>query len=194
MDETLKTALAVAQVFDKLKVRWFLGGSLASSLLGIPRATLDADIVADIHPELVAPFLKSLGDAWYADEHVIREAITSRSSFNLIHYDTAMKVDVFVHKRRLFEAGQFTRVKRTPVAEGSDIEVPVCSPEDIVVAKLEWFRLGRELSERQWADVIGVLRINAGRLDAQIMQVGAEELGVSDLLAKAVAESEETDG
>lgn len=189
MDETLQTALLVARVFDDLDVRWFLGGSLASSLRGIPRATLDADMVADIRLEQVTPFLNALGDAWYADEHAIREAIGNRSSFNLIHFDTAMKVDVFVPKRRRFETGQFTRAIRTAVAVGSEIEVPVCSAEDIVTVKLEWFRSGHELSERQWADIVGVLRVNAGHLDQELMRQSAVELGVADLLEKAISEA-----
>lgn len=189
MDETLRSALAAANAFDELGVRWFLGGSLASSLLGVPRATLDADIVADLRPEHVKPLLGLLGEGWYADEPAMREAIAGRSSFNLIHLDTAMKVDVFVPKHRLFDERQFTRTRSTPIAEGSDVEVQVCSAEDIVVAKLEWFRLGGELSERQWADVLGILRVNLGGLDLQIMEESAGELGVTDLLAKALKEA-----
>lgn len=189
MDETLATALEAARLLDDLGVRWFVGGSLASSLRGIPRATLDAAFVADMRLEHVKPFLAALGTAWYADERAIREAISRRSSFNLIHFDTAMKVDVFLPKRRRFEAGQFGRALRTPVVEGSEMLIPVCSAEDIVAAKLEWFRLGGEHSERQWSDILGVLRLNEGNLDLEIMRESAAELGVGDLLGRALAEA-----
>jgi len=189
MDENLTVTLAMAGILDTLGVRWFLGGSLASSVHGIPRATLDADIVADLRVPHVAPLLTALGEAWYVEEQSIRQAIECRSSFNLIHFGTAMKVDVFVPKLRRFEGGQFSRAKRTPIFEGSEIEIPVCSPEDIIVAKLEWYRAGGELSERQWGDILGVLRINAKCLDLDGTRASATELGVADLLAKALAEA-----
>lgn len=193
MDENLQAALRVADALDALGVRWFLGGSLASSAHGVPRATLDADIVADLQPQQVKLLLKAIGEGWYADEQAMRDAIANRSSFNLIHLDTAMKVDVFVPKHRKFDAEQFDRVQRTPVAEGSSIEVPVCAAEDIVVAKLEWFRMGHETSDRQWNDILGVLRLNAPTLDFALMQHHAMELGVLDLLTKALQEARISD-
>ena len=193
MDENLQAALRVADALDALGVRWFLGGSLASSAHGVPRATLDADIVADLQPQQVKLLLKAIGEGWYADEQAIRDAIANRSSFNLIHLDTAMKVDVFVPKHRKFDAEQFDRVQRTPVAEGSSIEVPVCAAEDIVVAKLEWFRMGHETSDRQWNDILGVLRLNTPTLDFALMQHHAMGLGVLDLLTKALQEARISD-
>lgn len=186
MDDTLKVALAAAGILDELGVRWFLGGSLASSVHGIPRATFDADIMADLRPQHVRPLLKSLGADWYADEATIMEAIQQRSSFNLIHFATAMKVDVFLPKLRRFDGGEFTRSRKMRVEEGSDIEASVCCAEDIVIAKLEWYRLGGEDSERQWNDVLGVLRLNSGRLDVGLLRTSADEVGVSDLLQRVL--------
>ncbi len=186
MDDTLKVALAAAGILDELGVRWFLGGSLASSVHGIPRATFNADIMADLRPQHVRPLLKSLGADWYADEATIMEAIQQRSSFNLIHFATAMKVDVFLPKLRRFDGGEFTRSRKMRVEEGSDIEASVCCAEDIVIAKLEWYRLGSEDSERQWNDVLGVLRLNSGRLDVGLLRTSADEVGVSDLLQRVL--------
>lgn len=189
MDETLATALEAARILDRLGIRWFLGGSLASSLRGIPRATLDADLVADMRPDHVRPLLAALGEAWYSDEDAIREAIAQRGCFNLIHFDTAMKLDIFIPKLRRFEAGQFRRAGRIPLGPDCAEEMPVCSAEDIVAAKLEWFRLGGELSERQWSDILGVLRLTAEKLDLPLLAVSAEELGVADLLRRALIEA-----
>lgn len=186
MDENLLVTLRIAEVLDHLEVRWFLGGSLASSMHGIPRATLDADIVADLRVSLVSAFLRALGADWYVEEQSVRDAILSRGCFNLVHLGSAMKIDIFVPKLRRFEGGQFSRARRTPVAEGSTIEIPVCSAEDIVLAKLEWYRAGGELSDRQWGDILGVLRVNAKSLDLDGMREGALELGVSDLFANAL--------
>lgn len=158
MDDTLRAALAAAAELEKLGVRWFLGGSLASSIHGIPRATFDANIMADLRPQHVRPFLRALGEAWYADEGAMQDAIRDRSSFNFIHLETAMKVDVFVPKLRRFDGGEFARSKGLKL-EGADIEARICCAEDIVIAKLEWYRLGGEDSERQWGDILGVLRL-----------------------------------
>lgn len=188
MDESLLVTLRIAEVLDDLEVRWFLGESLASSIHGIPRATLDTDIVADLRAPLVSSFLRVLGKDWYMEEQSVRDAITNRSCFNLIHLGSAMKVDIFVPKLRRFEGGQFSRALRIPVAEGSTIKIPVCSAEDIVLAKLEWYRAGGELSDRQWGDILSVLRVNAKNLDFEGMRERAIELAVSDLLASALTQ------
>lgn len=189
MDDSLRAALLAASKLENLGVRWFLGGSLASSIHGIPRATFDADLMADLRPQHVRPFLKSLGDAWYADEGAIREAIQARASFNLIHLDTAMKVDVFLPKPRVFDGGEFGRSLQIDLGADAPVHARVCCPEDIVCAKLEWFRLGGEQSERQWMDILGVLRLNEGKLDETLLQQSAAELGVLDLLEKALIEA-----
>lgn len=189
MDDTLKAAMAAASILEEMGVRWFLGGSLASSVHGIPRATFDADIMADLRPQHVRPFLKKLGDEWYADEGAIMQAMQNRSSFNLIHFATAMKVDVFLPKLRRFDGGEFTRSRKMLVAEGSNMEASVCCAEDIVIAKLEWYRLGGEDSQRQWTDVLGVLRLNEGNLDLELLRDNANEVGVTDLLQKALQEA-----
>lgn len=189
MDDTLKAALSAAEILERLGVRWFLGGSLASSVHGVPRATFDADIMADLRPQHVRPLIEQLGDDWYADEAAIREALQQRSSFNLIHFATAMKVDVFLPKLRRFDGGEFARSQMTPLENEGGQQARVCCAEDIVVAKLEWFRLGGEDSERQWNDVLGVLRLNAGRLDLALLRESAEEVGVADLLSRALEEA-----
>ena len=158
MDENLAAALQVAHVLDDLGLRWFLGGSLASSIYGVPRATLDADLIADPRPAHVRPLLAALGDDWYADENAIREAIVVRSSFNLISLSTAMKVDIFIAKARPFEGGEFSRVQRKMIDQDGSFSIPVACAEDTVVANLEWFRIGGEMSDRQWQDILGVRR------------------------------------
>jgi hypothetical protein len=189
MDDSLTAALAAAKMLDELEVRWFLGGSLASSVHGIPRATFDADIMADLKPSHVRPLLKLLGEDWYADELAIREALANRSSFNLIHLATAMKVDVFLPKLRRFDGGEFLRSKRMPVEPDGSAEASVCCAEDICIAKLEWYREGGEISERQWGDVVGVLSLNRDKLDLDLLRQSAEEIGVTDLLQRALSEA-----
>jgi len=190
MDETLLLAVEITRHFESLGIRYFIGGSLASSQHGIPRTTLDADIIARITPQHVRPLLAALGEAWYADENAIREAIASASSFNLIHIDTAQKVDVFVAKNRVFEERQFAAAVRMSL--GGDTGGPepfFASAAHSVVAKLEWFRLGGELSDRQWNDILGILQVQGAAFDLEAMRQDAESVGVADLLAKATSEA-----
>ncbi|MEN3942342.1 hypothetical protein WJU23_13670 [Prosthecobacter sp. SYSU 5D2] len=190
MDENLKAALEVAQILDELKVPWFLGGSLASSIYGVPRATLDADIVANLRPSHALPLVKNLGEDWYADEAAIREAITSRTSFNLINMNTALKVDVFAAKFRAFEQGQFTRIQLIHLAGEDGPQIKVTCREDMIAAKLEWFRLGDEISDRQWQDILGMIRLQGASLDMDLLVENARELKVQDLLDRAITEAE----
>jgi hypothetical protein len=97
-----------------------------------------------------------------------------------------VKVDVFVSRDRPFDQRSFERC--LPIAaEGAGV-IHVSSAEDTVLAKLEWFRRGGETSERQWSDVVGVLRA-ATALDEAHLRRGAEELAVADLLDRALADA-----
>ncbi len=192
MDETLLLAVEVARIFESLKVPYFIGGSLASSQHGVPRATLDADIVARLAAGHVKPLLKALGDAWYADESAIRDAVSRAASFNLIHMDTAQKVDVFVARDRIFEFRQFQSCVRLSLGTGDadGLSPYFASAEHTIVAKLEWYRLGGELSDRQWRDILGILQVQGVGLDREQMARDADSVGVADLLKKAIAEAD----
>jgi len=189
LSEPLSVTLIVAQILEHLSVAYFVGGSLASAIQGAPRATLDADIVADLHPEHVEPLVRALGDAFYFDADTIRSAIRSRSTFNLIHLKTMFKVDIFVNKGRPFDQAQLGRRVRQRLTPELEPALYFASPEDTILAKLDWFRRGGEVSDRQWRDVLAVLKMQSGRLDWQYMQGWAAELAVSDLLAKALTET-----
>jgi hypothetical protein len=187
----LVTALRpVADALDALGVPYYIGGSVASSAHGIARASLDTDVVAMLELEHVDALVAQLGAAYYTPIDRLRSAVTSKSSCNFIHLATMFKIDLFVSKGRPFDQRAFERAERRPLDEGVDaLQVPVASAEDTVLAKLEWFRLGGEVSERQWWDILGVLRVNA-TVDRSYLREWAESLGVTDLLARAVAEAD----
>ena len=180
--------LALAPVLEVLRglgVRHYVGGSIASSAHGVPRSSIDADVVAELLPRHAALFAATLRGAYYVSEERVRDAVSRRGSFNVIHLETMVKVDVFVSRDRPFDRRAFDRARPATPEEGN--EIPVSSPEDTILAKLEWFRRGGEVSERQWADVIGVLRAGGAR-DEAYLQGGAAELGVADLLERARAD------
>ena len=181
--------LAVVAVLERLGVRYAVGGSFASSLHGVFRASVDVDIVADLAEQHVLPLVKELSDGFYLDETSIRRAIDSRRSFNLIHLDTMFKVDIFLPKGRAFDDAQLERSSPQVIATNPERTVVVASAEDTILAKLSWYRAGGEVSEQQWRDVQGILQVQAGRLDTEYMARMAESLRVGDLLDRAFAEA-----
>ena len=179
----------VTQAFDALGVRYFLGGSVASSAHGIARASLDADLVAALEPEHVDALVARLAPTYYIPEDRLRSAVATRSSCNLIHLATMFKIDVFVSKGRPFDREAADRARPQAIDEAEDAPLfPVASPEDVVLAKLEWFRLGGETSERQWWDVVGVLRV-AEDADRAYLRRWAAALNLTDLLERALADA-----
>ncbi|MBU6348958.1 MAG: hypothetical protein KGS73_02260 [Chloroflexi bacterium] len=185
--ETTRITLLVAQTLEQLGIPYAVGGSLASSLHGVMRATLDVDIVADMRSEHVPPLVAALAPEFYADDEMMRDAIEHRSSFHLIHYKTAFKVDIFIRKLRAFDRMQLQRRARSVIASDPEQSVYVTSPEDTILAKLEWYRLGGEVSDRQWRDILGVMKIRADALDLAYLHQWADELQVADLLDRALA-------
>lgn len=188
--ETTRITLLVAQTLEQLGIPYAVGGSLASSLHGVMRATLDVDIVADMKLEHIPPLVAALSTEFYADDEMMRGAIEHRSSFNLIHYETAFKVDIFIRKLRPFDRMQLRRRERSVIAIDPEQSIYVTSPEDTILAKLEWYRLGGEVSDRQWRDILGVMKTRAGELDLAYLQKWANELEVADLLDRALVEAE----
>lgn len=189
LPEQIAATTIVADALEALGVLYAIGGSFASALHGVMRATMDADIVADMRQEHIAPFVQALGEAFYADAEMMREAIGQHKSFNLIHLDTMFKVDVFVARPRDFDRAQLARRQLHLLAEDPERRAYVASAEDTVLAKLEWYWLGGQASDRQWRDVLGVLKVQGQRLDLAYMRHMATGLGVQDLLQRALEES-----
>lgn len=189
LPDPIAVTLLVIDKLDALHVPYFLGGSLASAVHGVLRTTMDADLVADLRPEHAGPLASALSPAFYVDASAIRDAIRHQSSFNAIHLETMFKVDVFVLKPRPFDRAQFERRAVQVVERAPERTAYVASAEDTILAKLEWYRLGGEVSERQWRDVVGVLNVQSDRLDYTYLRAWAGQLNVADLLERAFAEA-----
>jgi hypothetical protein len=186
VEEVIGVTLRVTTVFESLGVPYLVGGSLASSLHGRPRATQDVDLVADLRAVHVAALVEALRETFYLDESAIREAVERRSTFNLIHLSTLFKVDVFVAGDDPPTRRELERRQRYRLAAGPGGEVAIASPEDIVIQKLHWFRLGDHVSDRQWGDAMSVLEVRGDALDLSYMRELAAELDVLDLLERAL--------
>jgi hypothetical protein len=187
-NEPLEVTLKVTGVLESLGIPYLIGGSLASTLHGMIRTTQDSDIVAEMRLEHLQPFVSALEGEFYLDAEMIAESIRISSSFNIIHRETMFKVDVFIPRPRPFLESQLARAQKQTFTFETEVSAKFASPEDTVLAKLEWYRLGGEVSERQWRDILGVLKTRAGELDLAYMNQWAPELKVADLLARALKE------
>lgn len=189
--DPIEAMIPVVEVLERLGIRYYVVGSIASSAYGYARSTLDVDLVADLAPEHVAPLVEALQGTYYLSAPAISDAIAGNSCFNIIHLATSFKVDIFAVKNRRYDRLALQRAERRSV----DPEQParqffLAAPEDVILSKLEWFRLGDEVSEQQWRDVIGVLKVQENSLDRAYLEKWAAELGIADLLQRAWKEVE----
>lgn len=190
LSDPLLVVAKVAAALDRLGVRYVVGGSLASSLFGVPRSTQDVDVVAELREEHVAAFAEALASEFYVDAEMILDAVRRRSSFNVIHLATMFKADVFVPASDPWITSEMARgrVEQFPVGDAL-VPVRLASPEDTLLHKLVWYRLGDEVSDRQWGDLRGILKVRGGDLDAAYLTRWAEHLGVTELLQRALREA-----
>ncbi len=185
-DDDLVLALSpIDRAFSQLEIRYFVGGSVASSFRGAMRSTMDVDLVADLFDDHVKPLLERLSGEYYASEPAIRDAIIRKASFNLIHLATSFKIDVFVNQQRDFDKTAFGRATIEHLGSKlGGVNVPLATVEDIMLAKLKWYRLGDETSERQWEDLFRLSRLHRQTLDWNYLGHHAKELEVGDLLER----------
>ena len=188
-NEPVEVTLKVTGAFEKLNVPYLIGGSLASTLHGMVRTTQDSDVIAEMRHEHLQPFVLALQDEFYIDEETIADSIQHNSSFNIIHRETMFKVDVFIPSPRPFLQAQLARAQRQTFSFETEISAKFASPEDTVLSKLEWYRMGGEVSDRQWRDILGVLKTRAGELDLGYLRKWAAELHISDLLERALKDA-----
>jgi len=185
--DPIATALLVTRRLDAMQIPYTIGGSIASSFAGEPRSTVDIDIVVALEARHVDALVAALTEEFYVDADALRRAIRTRSSTNLIHRATQLKVDLFVAGGTPLDARQLAR--RQPVDLGEARRLYVHPPEDILLQKLRWYRRGGEVSDRQWRDIAAIVRVQAERLDRDYLREGAAILEVSDLLDRALAET-----
>jgi hypothetical protein len=176
-------------VLDRLGIPYMVGGSLASSIHSIPRSTNDIDIVADLRPALVGQFVAELRDDFYVDPpQAVEQALRAGRMFNLIHFASGYKYDIYpLLPDPYHQLALARRCEAEHALEGSSVRFYVASPEDTILAKLAWYRAGGQVSERQWADVLDVVRIKRDRLDLPYLRQWAAVLNVADLLEAALA-------
>jgi hypothetical protein len=186
LHDPVEVALDTGARLDALGVVWVIGGSLASSVHGEARSTQDVDMVVALRDRHVTPFAKAIGGDYYVDVEAMRAAVRSGESFNAVHFASAIKVDFFVAGDDPFEA---ERLRQREAVETPGGVLYVDTAEHTLLRKLEWYRRGGEVSERQWRDVQAIARIQGERLDLEHLRLWATRLGVTDLLERVVPEA-----
>jgi hypothetical protein len=186
-------AIRVAGVLARCGVSYVIGGSLASSISGEPRSTLDVDMMIDITEPAIPCVIRGLGQEFHADADAFVRAIRHRSSVNVIHLPSATKVDLFIMGATPLEPRQMQRRRRIQIADRPGEELYVYTPEDILLQKLRWYKLGGEVSDRQWRDVLGILAVQEDDLDLLYLRDSAREIDVRELLDRALAEAGRTE-
>jgi len=180
----------LVDVFDTLGIAYAIGGSVASSTYGTMRFTQDTDIVVQPFPRTADKFYDSVKDEFYISEEAMQQALNSCGSFNLIHFETSFKIDVFVLGPGEFEQRLLARRRTAKLSDASRRDLSVVSPEDIILLKLRWFGETGGTSQRQWDDVLGVLAVQGRALDFDYLAASAKELGLEELLDRAIAEAD----
>ena len=189
MSSPREAAVTLFQILDRLNIVYALGGSFASSVHGLARATQDIDVGIDLSLRQIDALYKELAPCFYVDDDAIRTAFTRGRSFNAIHLESGLKIDLFVASRHPLGADQLAhRLRKATTLLGAEpVEVTVISAEDILLAKLLWYQEGGNVSERQWNDLLNIVRVQGKRLDRDYLLAQATRLGVSDLLVRLLS-------
>ena len=164
----------VVGVLDEAEVSFMLTGSLASAFYAVPRATQDIDVVIEAQREGIERLAQGLLAAgWYVDRDAALEAWQARSQFNAIEPDTGWKADFIVRRDRAYSREEFSRRERISLL---GVDLAVASLEDVLIAKLEWSRLGDSALQRR--DVAQLLERTWRQLDQSYVESWVAELGL----------------
>jgi hypothetical protein len=187
--EPIRITLLVTSALEALEIPYFIGGSLASAVHGTIRSTMDADLVVDLRIDHLQELTARLEGAFFIDPPAMVNALQRNSSFNLIHKDTMFRIDIFPLGGHPFEQNQMVRRVQQSLGEHPYERAYFTTAEDIILAKLNWFRMGGEISEQQWRDVLGVIRVQGDILDQDYIQLWGERLGLLDLFERALSDA-----
>jgi hypothetical protein len=196
MSESETGLRRLIEALDGLGIPFLVGGSMASSIHGVPRATMDIDLVVDLTPEHIALLSRTLDAEFYVDAQALEEALRTGRAFNLIHYASTYKFDLFPLSSDPFHQSEFHRrvIVQVEVHGAGPLRLPVATAEDTILAKLKWYRMGGEVATRQWSDVLGVLQVSGSQMDMAYLSSWSRHLGVQDLFDRALSEASQGRG
>lgn len=192
-NEIVKALEPVIKILDESGINYFIGGSIASSAYGIARATLDVDMIVQLKQIQADILVEKLSSEYYIDAEMITNAIKDKSSFNIIHLESMLKMAFFISQDLAFDLKSFERKTQNNLDESDEsIKIYLSSAEDIILSKLNWFNLSNQTSEKQWQDIMGVIKVQKNNLDKEYLKHWAIQLDLFSLLQKAFEQSEES--
>lgn len=185
--EPFRVVKLVADVLEERGIVYWIGGSVASMKYGEFRTTQDVDFVVDLTEADVVPLVEAWQAEFYVDDEMMRDAIQTLSSFNIIHLETAFKADFFITRGDAWTEAEGERRRLVELIPGdSESRVYIASPEDMILQKLRWFRMGGGVSDRQWRDVQMMLKVQRASLEIDYLRYWSRELGLVELLDAAM--------
>lgn len=190
IEDPIWLALELASILNSLDIPDYVGGSVASSLQGEVRFTQDLDLVVNIQASQIQPLIKAIADQFYISDIAVEQAVNRKTSFfNVIHLTTTEKADIFVMKDDEFSLSQMSRrVLHCPDGDMSK-SFYLCTPEDTILQKVLWLRMANSESQKQWRDILGVLKLQKEQLDCGYLQEWGQRLKLTDILVQALRES-----
>ena len=168
----------VVTVLERLELRYFVTGSIASIYYGEPRLTNDIDVVVDLSKERLQELCVAFDpEEFYLSEEAALRAVKRRGTFNILHPSSGLKVDVIVPEKTLFNHRRFERARRVQAVEG--FESAFSSAEDVILMKMEFFRQGS--SDKHLRDIAGILKLSGDRLDIDYIEGWADQMGLETI-------------
>ena len=189
ISDPLRALLEVVRILDELGLAYAIGGSIASSVFGEPRASADADLLVELSRKRVADLVEKLAAGFYVSPEAAEDAVRRTTSFNAIHLDTMYKVDFFVAGSSELDREQLRRRVKLELTTNPSASAYVTAAENIILRKLDWYRRGGGVSDQQWRDVLGVIKIQGGALDLAYLRCLATKVGLDELLTEALGDS-----
>ncbi len=175
----------ILDLFEQLGIQYRIGGSVASSYYGPPRATQDVDLIASISASQVPALMAGLDpQSYYVVEQTVLDAIAHHSSFNILDLATMNKIDVFIDKPTHQARQEQQRAKFLQIVPGSR-SLWISSAEDMILEKIVWWQMGGGISTRQWNDILGIIQHHTPPLDTSYIATSAQSLGILSLVQQA---------
>jgi len=168
----------LVNAFERLQIRYFITGSIASMFYGEPRFTNDIDVVADIKEEHIPGLLKLFPeDEFYLSGDAIRDAIVNQYQFNIIHPASGLKIDIVISKEDDFNKSRFNRLKRVSPIE--ETHANLASPEDVIITKMKYYKEGE--SEKHLRDITSILKISGDNIDRNYIESWVKKFDLLDI-------------